>query len=122
MANIYRQKVMSHYTSPHHRGLLSKPDKVMGGQHISCGDEVTFHLKLDKQKRVSKVGWEGSGCTISQAAASLLADMMMGKTLAQIKKLDSQDFLREMEVDLSPARQKCALLPLYTVKEEPLES
>jgi nitrogen fixation NifU-like protein len=116
--DLYQQKIMDHYTSPRNQGELSDPDKIFSGKHISCGDDVTFQIKLGQDKKVKEVAWQGSGCTISQSAASILSEMMIGKKIIDLQKIDSKIFLKQLEIELSPSRQKCALLPLYTIKEE----
>lgn len=118
--DLYQQKIMDHYLHPRHQGKIGKPTKKFTGENISCGDKVDFEVVLDSRGKIKQVGWQGSGCTISQAAASILADEMIGKTIKQVQSISSDKFLQDLEVELSPARQKCALLPLYTVKEEEL--
>jgi len=119
--DLYQQKIMDHYLHPKHQGKLVRADKKFIGQNISCGDKVDFQVKLDNRGKVKQVAWQGSGCTISQAAASILADFMVGKNIKQVQNINPDDFMQDLEVELSPARRKCALLPLYTVKEEELE-
>lgn len=119
--DLYQQKIMDHYLHPRHQGKLTKADKKFTGQNVSCGDKVDFKVRLDSQGKIKQVAWQGNGCTISQAAASILADMMIGKTIKQVQNVKSDKFLKDLVVELSPARRKCALLPLYTVKEEELE-
>lgn len=121
MASIYRQKVMNHFTAPRNKGSLKEFDENFLGENISCGDEVSFWVKLDDDHKVKEVGWQGSGCTISQAAASILSELMVGRSLEEIKKMDNNKLLKELEMELSPTRRKCALLPLYTIKEEELD-
>ncbi len=119
--DLYQQKIMDHYLHPKHQGKLAKADKKFTGQNISCGDVVDFQIKLDGRDKIKQVAWQGSGCTISQASASILSDMMIGKTIKQVQSISSDKFLKDLEVELSPARRKCALLALYTVKEEEME-
>jgi len=121
MENIYRQKVMSHYTAPENKGKMKNPSRVFNGVNPLCGDEVTFYVRLDSGKRIKEVKWEGAGCAISQAAASVFSGMIKGKTLAAARKLTSQKFLQALDIELSPVRRKCALLPLYTIKEQEMK-
>lgn len=119
--DLYQQKIMDHYLHPRHQGKIAKADKKFTGQNISCGDKVDFEVKLDKQGKIKQVAWQGSGCTISQASASILADLMVGKTIKQVQDIKADNFLQDLEVELSPVRRKCALLPLYTIKEEEID-
>jgi len=119
--DLYQQKIMDHYLHPRHQGKLAKADKKFTGQNVSCGDKVDFKVSLNSGGKIKQVAWQGSGCTISQAAASILAEIMVGKTIKQAQNIKSDKFLQDLEVELSPARRKCALLPLYTVKEEEIE-
>jgi len=120
--DLYQQKIMDHYVNPRNQGAISDADKVFAGKHISCGDDITFQVKIGKNKKITQVAWQGSGCTISQAAASILSEMMIDKKITDVQKMDSQGFLKKLEIELSPSRQKCALLPLYTVKEQEMEN
>ncbi|MBN1564710.1 MAG: iron-sulfur cluster assembly scaffold protein, partial [Anaerolineae bacterium] len=67
-------------------------------------------------KRVKAVSWEGEGCTISQASASMLGEEIMGKTLAEIRSMDRQFILDMLGIQLSPTRLKCAMLSLKVLK------
>jgi nitrogen fixation NifU-like protein len=114
--SLYHKKILLHAKQPLHRGIMAKPDDVFVGKNPLCGDELTFYLKLKKGFIVDAL-WQGSGCAISQAAASLFSDMIIGKKLASVQKWDSTRILTELEIDLSPSRIKCAILPLYTLKQ-----
>ncbi len=116
--SFYQQKIMSHYKMPCCKGRLDSYTLRFEGKNPLCGDEVVIYLQLDKKKRIKEVGWEGQGCVISQAAASILAEMIKGKSLADLKSLTADKFIAKLEIELSPSRRKCALLPLYAIKEE----
>ena len=117
MAELYQQKIMRHYQQPQNRGKLRSADLTLVGHNPFCGDEVKIYLKMDKAKKIKEVGWEGAGCVISQASMSLFSQMLQGKTLAQAQKIKSEKIIKELGIKLSPTRLKCALLPLYAVKE-----
>lgn len=121
MASLYQEIIFKHYRHPLHKGKLKNPTRKFAGANPFCGDELNICVKLDSHRRVKKVAWEGKGCALSQAAASIFTDMMKGKTLSQIKKIKSSAFLKKLDIELSPARIKCVLLPLYTIKEEDIE-
>lgn len=117
---IYKKIIWQHYHNPRNKGVLKNATEF-DGKNPFCGDAVTFYLQLDAQKKIKEVKWEGEGCAISQAAASLFSEMILGKTLSQAQKINKEKFLEKLEEPLSPSRVKCALLPLYTVKEEEID-
>lgn len=115
--DIYREIILDHYQHPHHQGTLENPDASYGDSNPLCGDEITMHLKVGPDERVSDVAFEGQGCAISQASASLLTDQIVGMKLADILKLGRQDVLDNLGgVELTPVRLKCALLGLGVLK------
>ena len=118
MAQLYQKIIMEHYRQPLNRGRLKKADQTFRGVNYFCGDQISFDVQLDQQKKVKAVGWVGSGCAISQASASVFSELIKGKKMSAIKKISSQQFLNRLDIVLSPTRMKCALLPLYTLKEE----
>jgi len=115
MDDFYREEILEHYTRPHNYGTLESPDISHEENNPLCGDRVRFDLELDGQT-VKKVRFSGVGCAISKASASMLSDMIVGKTLDEIKALTKEDVLDELGIELGPVRLKCALLPLKVVK------
>jgi len=117
MDDFYREEILEHYTHPHHYGTLEHPDISHEEQNPLCGDQVRFDIELaDDEQTVKDVRFSGVGCAISKASASMLGDMIVGKTLDQIKNLTKEDVMDELGLDLGPVRLKCALLPLKVVK------
>ena len=116
MEGLYRKKIMNHYLAPRNKGKLKKPFTFFEGKNPSCGDEVNFYLKMDSRGQVKEVGWEGNGCVVSMASSSILSEQLIGKTLKQIQKFDQKKFLRDLEMPLSPTRTKCALMPIFTLR------
>lgn len=110
------EKLMEHFDTPHHRGVLHDADVVLEGGNPSCGDVVTIYLKVDEHDRAVQVQFEGEGCTISQAASSILMDRVQGKTLAEIESLDYNDLIDELGRDVVMTRVRCATLSLTTLK------
>jgi nitrogen fixation NifU-like protein len=121
MEKFYTQKILVHYRRPRNHGLLPKSTFRLIGVNPSCGDHVAITLLLDAKERVKAVGWEGRGCVISQAACSILSEEILGMTLNKVKKLKSNDFLKNLDVQLSPTRIKCALLSLMTLQDKLVE-
>lgn len=109
--------ILDHYENPRNRGRLEDPDVVMKGGNPGCGDVVTFYLKIDPEtQKVAQVRWEGEGCTISQAAASLASEMVQGMTLEEVKNLKAEDLIDTLGREVVTARLRCATLGIHTAK------
>ncbi len=109
MDDLYREYILEHYREPHHKGDLDHPDRFAAYANPLCGDRLQMGVRLEGD-RVAEVRFNGSGCAISQAAASMLTDVVEGKTLAELAAFSKQDMLDLLGVPIGPARQKCALL------------
>src|SRR4051812_37652919 len=88
----YIDNILDHYENPRHHGPMPDATVSIKGGNPGCGDIVTIYLKLDKNERIADVSFEGEGCTISQAAASMLTEQVIGKTLEDVKKMDHTEF------------------------------
>jgi nitrogen fixation NifU-like protein len=114
--DIYREIILDHYRNPRNKGKLPDADVSIHDSNPLCGDEIDMHLKVDGDK-VKDVKFEGRGCAISQASASMLTEMVMGKPLTSIRDLTKDDILENIGLtSLGPARIKCALLSLKVLK------
>jgi len=115
--DLYREVILDHYQNPHHHGTLDKPDAAYTDANTVCGDEITMQVKVGEDGRIGDVGFEGSGCAISQASASLLTDQIIGMHVDDVLKLGRQDVLDNLGgIELTPVRLKCALLGLGVLK------
>jgi nitrogen fixation NifU-like protein len=110
------ENLLEHYEKPRHRGPIADADVVLEGANPSCGDIVTIYLKIDGDDRVQLAQFEGEGCTISQAAASILMEGVQGKTLAEIEAIDYNDLVERLGRDIVMTRVRCAILSLNTLK------
>jgi len=111
MDNLYRDFILEHYREPHNRGRLDPHDLAFADSNPTCGDELGMTLRLDEsRKRIADVAFDGRGCAISQASASILTDGLRGQSLDEVKAMDPKDLLDELGVPIGPARLKCALL------------
>lgn len=109
--------LVEHFRTPSNRGALADADVVVPGGNPSCGDVVTIYLKVDPEyDRVAAVSFEGEGCTISQAAASVLTEMVQGATLAKIEEMDFNDMMDALGREVVQSRPRCATLALSTLK------
>ena len=112
---LYREVILDHYKNPRSHGLLDAPDVQAEGQNPLCGDEVTVSLRFDGDT-ISEVGFEGRGCAISQAATSMLTELVQGKTADEVARMPKEELLDEIGIPLTPVRLKCAILGLGVLK------
>jgi nitrogen fixation NifU-like protein len=109
--NLYRDFILEHYREPHNRGVLEPHDLHFADSNPTCGDEMSMTLRLDQaRERVADVAFDGRGCAISQASASILTDDLRGLTLGELRDLDPAEVVANLGVPIGPARLKCALL------------
>ncbi|HEU0164780.1 MAG TPA: SUF system NifU family Fe-S cluster assembly protein [Thermomicrobiales bacterium] len=113
--SIYREIILEHYHHPKNRGTLDPADFSYEDINPLCGDEVRIDVRVDGD-RVSEIKFSGRGCAVSQASASILTEMVEGKTLAEVKAIGKDELLDEIGIPVSPARIKCALLGLKVLK------
>jgi nitrogen fixation NifU-like protein len=117
MDDMYREIILEHYKHPHNAGTLDAPDISHEEHNPLCGDRVRIDLQVAGDV-ITDVRFNGRGCAISQASASLLTDELKGKTLDQARAISKDDLLDLIGIplDKNPVRLKCALLPLKTLK------
>ena len=111
MDNLYRDFILEHYRNPHNKGILDPHDLHFADSNPTCGDEMSMTLRLDPDgTAIADVAFDGRGCAISQASASILTDGLRGQTLDEVREMNPKDLLDELGVPIGPARLKCALL------------
>ena len=108
-SDIYQEEILDHYRNPHNYGTIEHPDATYEDTNPLCGDVVAVDVRYEGD-RVAEVRFRGNGCAISQAATSMLTDMVVGHTKSEALAVTRDDVLDEIGVPLSPARVKCALL------------
>ena len=116
MDDLYRDEILEHYRNPHNFGTLDEPTLVKEGSNPLCGDRITLMLAINADGTVEDVAFTGRGCAISQASASMLTDEIKGKSLAEVATTGRQDVLDNLGIEISPARMKCAMLSLETLR------
>lgn len=112
---LYRQELLEILRNPQNRGTLQDPDLEATLDNPLCGDEIRLQIKLNGS-RIERALFSGGGCAISQVSADLLAQSIEGKSLTQIKKLETNDILKLLGISPTPARMKCATLSLEVLK------
>jgi nitrogen fixation NifU-like protein len=118
MDDLYRDEILEHYRNPHNFGTLPDADATYEGSNPLCGDRITLSLRFDDAGgTVQEVAFTGRGCAISQASASMLTDEIKGKPVAKVSSVTNQDVLDNLGIDISPARLKCALLSVDTLRK-----
>jgi nitrogen fixation NifU-like protein len=114
---FYREVILDHYKNPHHYGVLADADAQAEGQNPLCGDEVTMSVRFAADgETIEEVGFEGRGCAISQAATSMLTELVRGRTATEVAELPKEELLEEIGIPLTPIRLKCAILGLGVLK------
>ena len=114
---MYREVILDHYKNPRGHGELEDADAHAEGQNPLCGDEVSIFVAFgDDGDTIDEVKFSGRGCAISQAATSMLTEMVTGRSATDVAALDREELLEEIGIPLTPVRLKCALLGLSTLK------
>jgi nitrogen fixation protein NifU and related proteins len=114
---LYREVILDHYKNPRGHGLLDDADAHAEGQNPLCGDEVSIYVAFgDDGDTIDEVKFSGRGCAISQAATSMLTEMVKGRSATEVAALPRDELLEEIGIPLTPVRLKCALLGLSTLK------
>lgn len=116
MPDIYREQILDHYGNPRNRGTLEDADFSYEQDNPLCGDVVRLDVKLEKGQ-VSEARFDGQGCVISMASASMFTEEIQGKTLEELKALDDEDIFEMLGLTLGLPRAKCGLLPLRVLQE-----
>lgn len=135
LRELYQEVILDHSRHPRHFGVLADANHTGEGYNPLCGDRVKVYLKVNGEDRIADVSFEGKGCAISQASASLMTDMIKGRSVAEAEKLmggflhlvkgedaseiaaDDREHLDVMAgVSAFPMRVKCATLAWHTMK------
>jgi nitrogen fixation NifU-like protein len=113
--SLYREVILDHYKNPRGHGVIEPADAEAEGQPPLCGDEVSIALAFEGDT-IADVKFQGRGCAISQAATSMLMDMVKGRSAREVAAMSSEELLEEVGIPLTPVRLKCALLGLGVLK------
>lgn len=116
MDDLYREEILQHYKRPHNWGPMEAPDLQAEDYNPLCGDELKVMLKVDEAGAIEDVRFEGHGCAISQAAASMASDEVKGMRIDDLLRLDREFILDLLGIEISATRMKCALLSLKVLK------
>ena len=108
--------LLDHYENPRNRGKIEDPDAQMSWGNPGCGDVITLYLKIDAEGRITDISFEGEGCTVSQASASILTEKLKGQSLSYAENLTVDDVMSWVGREVMLSRPRCALLALTTLK------
>jgi len=113
--DLYREVILDHYKNPRGHGVIEDADASADGQNPLCGDEITVSVRFDGDA-IADIGFEGRGCAISQAATSMLTELVRGRTAQEVAAMPKDELLDEIGIPLTPVRLKCAILGLGVLK------
>jgi nitrogen fixation NifU-like protein len=113
--DMYREIILDHARNPHHPGILKPADVDHEEHNPLCGDRLHLTLRVNQERIITEVAWDGEGCAISQASASMLGDVLIGKSLDDINVITKDTILEMIGIPLTINRVKCALLSLKTL-------
>jgi nitrogen fixation NifU-like protein len=125
VTDLYHDEIMDHYRHPRNRGRLDPAERSYEDQNPLCGDTIHVDLAFappltedvaPEQRRIAAIRFEGRGCAISQAAASMLTELVAGRTVMEARAFGKEELLAELGISLSPMRLKCALLAFKVFK------
>ncbi len=115
--DLYREVILDHYKNPRGHGELDSPDAEAEGQNPLCGDEVSIFVRFGSDgDTIDEIRFAGRGCAISQAATSMLTELVQGRSATEVATLPKEELLDEVGIPLTPIRLKCALLGLGVLK------
>jgi nitrogen fixation protein NifU and related proteins len=116
MDDLYREYILEHYKRPHNWGPMESPDLEASDNNPLCGDQLTVMLRVGDDGTIEDIRFDGHGCAISQASASMASDEVKGMKVEDLLKLDRSFVLELLGIDVSATRMKCALLSLKVLK------
>lgn len=114
--SLYRETILEHWRNPQNWGTVDEADFMVDDYNPLCGDSIHLTGKLINRK-ISEIKFTGEGCVISRAAGSILTEYVRGKSVKEIKGLNQKDYLSLLEIPLTVARLKCALLPYSALQK-----
>lgn len=116
MHSIYEEEILDHYKHPRNKGKMEKASAEAFDGNPICGDEFSMQILVDSNNVMERIMFDGLGCAISTASASILTETFQGKKVDEVLKMSNDEWVKELGVPLSLTRRKCALLGLKVLK------
>src|SRR5690606_42145806 len=104
MDDLYRELILDHYRNPRRHGLLDNTSIDYEDDNPLCGDHIHLTIRLNENDVAEDVGWEGEGCAISHASASMLYDSLIGKSPNAVRQCDMDTITTMLAIPLTPDR------------------
>lgn len=115
-SDVYREEILDHSRNPRNKRAIEDATFVCRKANMSCGDTVKLFVKLDPDRNIGAIGFEGVGCAISMAATSMLTESLLGKSLDDVMAMGQDDISKLLGAEIGPTRVRCAMLGLETLK------
>jgi nitrogen fixation protein NifU and related proteins len=115
MDELYRDNILDHYKNPRNFGELDEHDLEFHDHNPLCGDELGVHIQV-KDGKIAELRFHGHGCAISQAAASISSEELIGMPVDDVGDLSASWVIDQLGIEISPTRRKCALLSLKVLR------
>lgn len=115
--DMYREIILEHYKHPRNFGHLPHATATADAYNATCGDKIVMEILLDNSKTIKDIRFSGVGCAISQAAASMLTEKVMGMKQNDVMNLKAKNIFDMLGTTLTPSRTKCATLPLEVLQK-----
>jgi nitrogen fixation protein NifU and related proteins len=116
MTPQYSATIFEHFRHPRNYGALPAPEVAYEAVNALCGDRICMELNVSTDQTIAAVRFRGDSCIISRAAASILTEMIQGRTLQEVTTFPQEELLTALHMTVRPARLKCALLPLHALQ------
>ena len=114
--DLYSERVLDYFKNPRNKEKMDSPTKMGNECNPLCGDKLTIFLRLNGDNIIEKATFDGTGCAISQAGASMLTEKITGMSLKEAQSLTDEDMLELLGIEVSAGRLKCALISIRTLK------
>lgn len=118
--DLYQKQILDHYKNPRNFGKIKNSSKSSHGENPSCGDSITMDV-LIKNDRIADIKFNGEGCAITMASASMLTEKVKGMKITKIADIDFKEIEKMLGIKITPARERCAMLPLTVLRKLALQ-
>lgn len=115
--DLYSENILDYYKNPRNKGVLEDATIWAEDSNPLCGDKIRIDLKIGPGNKITEIRFNSQGCAISQASASMLTELVHGKTCEEAAKIQNEDVYKMLGVPLSAVRVKCGLLGLAVLKK-----